>query len=226
MILRAGQRIVFMGDSITDCGRRDVAAPYGNGYVSLVRAFVTARHPDLDLHWVNRGVSGDTVRHLAARWERDAVGEHPDWLSVMIGINDIWRRYRGPEAEAVPIDEYERTLRALLTRAVEATGCRLILGDPYLIEPDRAEPQRADADRYAAVVAALAVEFGAVHVPTQAAVDRALAVSPPGKWADDRVHPNLPGHALLADAFLAALDAAPSAPRPRAAADDVTGSRG
>ncbi|MEV1331641.1 SGNH/GDSL hydrolase family protein [Micromonospora costi] len=226
MILRAGQRIVFMGDSITDCGRRDVAAPYGNGYVSLVRAFVTARHPDLDLHWVNRGVSGDTVRHLAARWERDAVGEQPDWLSVMIGINDIWRRYRGPEAEAVPIDEYERTLRALLTRAVEATGCRLILGDPYLIEPDRAEPQRADTDRYAAVVAALAADFGAVHVPTQAAVDRALAVSPPDRWADDRVHPNLPGHALLADAFLAALDAAPAAPRPRAAADDVTGSRG
>ncbi|MGK5739233.1 SGNH/GDSL hydrolase family protein [Micromonospora sp. URMC 103] len=218
MILRAGQRVVFIGDSITDCGRRDANAPYGNGYVSLVRAFVTARHPGLGLRWVNRGVSGDTVRHLAARWERDALGERPDWLSVMIGINDIWRRYRGPVAEAVPIDEYERTLRALLRRAVDATGCRLILGDPYLIEPDRAEPQRADTDRYAAVVAALATEFGAVHVPTQAAVDRALAASTPGDWADDRVHPNLAGHALLADAFLAALDAVPpAAPRPAAA---------
>ncbi|MEV4497488.1 hypothetical protein AB0J84_17530 [Micromonospora arborensis] len=62
MILRTGQRVVFIGDSITDCGRRDVAAPYGSGYVSLVRALVGARHPELELEWVNRGVSGDTVR--------------------------------------------------------------------------------------------------------------------------------------------------------------------
>ncbi|MEU8298557.1 SGNH/GDSL hydrolase family protein [Micromonospora sp. NPDC048909] len=214
MILRTGQRIVFIGDSITDCGRRVAATPYGDGYMSLVRAFVSARHPELDLHWVNRGVSGDTVRDLADRWERDAVGERPDWLSVMIGINDIWRRYRGRAADAVPIDEYERTLRALLGRAVEATGCRLVLADPYLIEPDRADPQRADTDRYAAVVAALAAEFGAVHVPTQAAFDGALAVSRPERWADDRVHPNQPGHALLADVFLAALGAGPAVPVP------------
>ncbi|MGQ5259912.1 SGNH/GDSL hydrolase family protein [Micromonospora sp. ZYX-F-536] len=205
MILRTGQRVVFIGDSITDCGRRAAAAPYGEGYVSLVRALVSARHPELELEWVNRGVSGDTVRHLAARWAEDALALRPDWLSVMIGINDIWRRYGDRPDEAVPIDEYERTLRDLLRRAVDATGCRLILGDPFLIETDRGDPQRADTDRYAAVVAALAAEFDAVHVPTQAAFDRVLTVSPAKRWADDRVHPHLPGHAVLADAFLTAL---------------------
>ncbi|SCE72705.1 Lysophospholipase L1 [Micromonospora coriariae] len=205
MILRTGQRVVFIGDSITDCGRRDTAAPYGAGYVTLVRALVGARHPELDVEWINRGVSGDTVRHLAARWDDDAVAERPDWLSVMIGINDIWRRYGDRPDEAVPLDEYERTLRDLLRRAVDATGCRLILADPFLIESDRSDPQRADTDRYCAVVAALAAEFDAVHVPTQAAFDRVLAVSPAKRWADDRVHPHLPGHAVLADAFLSAL---------------------
>ncbi|MBQ0904569.1 SGNH/GDSL hydrolase family protein [Micromonospora sp. U21] len=207
MILRTGQRVVLIGDSITDCGRRDTAAPYGAGYVSLVRALVGARHPELDVEWINRGVSGDTVRHLAARWDDDAIAERPDWLSVMIGINDIWRRYGDWPDEAVPIDEYERTLRDLLRRAVDATGCRLILGDPFLIETDRGDPQRADTDRYGAVVAALAAEFDAVHVPSQAAFDRVLAVSPAKRWADDRVHPHLPGHAVLADAFLTALGA-------------------
>ena len=68
----------------------------------------------------------------------------------MIGINDIWRAFvPGREAEAVPIDEYERTLRALLRRAVDATGCRLVLADPFLIEADVDEPQRAETDRYA-----------------------------------------------------------------------------
>ena len=142
------------------------------------------------------------MRDLAARWERDAVGERPDWLVVMIGINDVWRAFAGRPDEAVPLDEYEATLRTLLRRAVEATGCRLLLADPYLIEPNRADPHRAESDRYTTVVARLAAEFGAPHVATQQAFDEVLAVSPPTLWADDRVHPDLPGHAVIADAFL------------------------
>jgi lysophospholipase L1-like esterase len=210
VIFERGQRIVFIGDSITDSGRRDVDPPYGNGYVSLVRAMVTAAHPELDLMWTNRGVSGDTVRDLDRRWERDAIGARPDWLSVMIGINDVWRAFSGWADDAVPIDEYEATLRSLLRRAVDATGCRLIVATPYLIEPDRAEPQRATSDRYGAVARAVAAEFDAVCVDTQAAFDRVLAVTPAQAWADDRVHPNLAGHAVIAQAFLRALSASGS----------------
>jgi lysophospholipase L1-like esterase len=205
MIFEAGQHVLFIGDSITDCGRRDVAAPYGDGYVSLVQAFVTAAHPELGLAWTNRGIGGDTVRELDARWERDVVAERPDWLSVMIGINDVWRGFGSRPDDAVPIEEYEQTLRRLLRRAVDATGCRLIVADPYFIEPDTADPQRAMTDRFVGVAAALAAEFEAVHVATQAAFDRALAGSVPGDWADDRVHPNLAGHAVIARAFLAAI---------------------
>ncbi len=207
MTFEDGQRIVFIGDSITDCGRRDAHPPYGNGYVSLVRAFVTARHPATRLTWINRGVNAETVRDLSLRWDRDAIGARPDWLSVMIGINDVWRAFDGHPEAAVPLEEYEPTLRSLLSRAVEATGCRLILADPFLIEPDRDEPQRAASDRYGAVVATLATEFGAVHVPTQGAFDTVLAVTPAADWADDRVHPGLPGHAVIADAFLRAIGA-------------------
>ena len=207
MKFKDGQRIVFIGDSITDCGRRDVYAPYGDGYVSLVRAFVTARHPGARLTWINCGISAETVRDLAVRWESDAVGTRPDWLSVMIGINDVWRAFDGFPEAAVPLGEYEQTLRSLLRRAVEATGCGLILADPYLIEPDRDEPQRAASDRYGEVVAKLAAEFGALHVATQQAFDAVLAASSPGDWADDRIHPGLPGHAVIADAFLRAIEA-------------------
>ena len=104
------------------------------------------------------------------------------------------------------IDEYEATLRDLLRRAVDATGCQLIMATPYLIEPDRAEPKRAMSDRYGAVVRALADEVGAKFVDTQEAFDRVLAVTAPAAWADDRVHPNLPGHAVLAEAFLRTID--------------------
>jgi lysophospholipase L1-like esterase len=203
VIFQAGQRVLFIGDSITDCDRRDLAAPFGDGYMNLVRAFVIARHPQLRLHWFNRGISGDTVRDLAHRWERDVTALQPDWLAVMIGINDIWRGYQeGSSQDRVPIDEYEKTLRDLLRRAVDGTGCRLILADPYLIEPDPQEPQRAETDRHCGVVAALAEEFEAVHVKTQQAFTTVLAATSPEDWAEDRIHPNLPGHAVIAQAFL------------------------
>jgi len=206
MQFRPGQRIVFIGDSITDAERLREVPPFGNGYMSLVRAFVTARHPELGLTWFNHGISGNTVRDLDGRWESDVIDVKPDWLSVMIGINDIWRFFEDQPDEAVPIDEYEETLRRLLKRAVDGTGCRLILADPYIIEADQEEPQLVQTRRYCEVVARAAKEFGALHVQTQAAYDRALATTRATDWADDRIHPNLPGHAVIAQAFLDVLE--------------------
>jgi lysophospholipase L1-like esterase len=206
MLFSAGQRVVFIGDSITDCDRRGAAAPYGDGYVDLVRSFVTARQPQLGLTWVNRGVGGDTVRDLAARWDADAIDTAPDWLSVMIGINDIWHGFGSQPDRAVPIDEYATTLRTLLRRAVNRTGCGLIVAEPYLIEPDRTEPQRAETDRYCVVAREIAAESAAVTVRTQDAFDEVLRSTAPADWAGDRVHPNRPGHAVIAQAFLRALE--------------------
>ncbi|MFI7540040.1 SGNH/GDSL hydrolase family protein [Actinoplanes sp. NPDC049599] len=205
MIFSTGQRVVFIGDSITDCDRRGAAPPYGDGYVELVRSLVVARHPELGLSWVNRGVGGDTVRDLAARWEADAIGTAPDWLSVMIGINDVWHAFGSQPRKAVPLDEYATTLRTLLRRAVDRTGCRLIVAEPYIIEPDRAEPQRAASDRYGLVAREIGAEFRAVVVRTQDAFDEVLRSTTPADWADDRIHPNRPGHAVIAQAFLRAI---------------------
>ena len=202
MLFTALQRIVFVGDSITDCGRRDVAAPYGNGYVSMVRNLLNARYPELNLVVVNRGSSGNTVRDLAQRWEKDAIAERPDWLSIKIGINDVWRFFANRPQEGVPLPEYEATLRRLIERTRAVTGARLILMQPYLIEPDRTDPMRAEMDRYGAIVSALAREYESVLVRTQDAWDAALAHTSPTVWAEDRIHPTAPGHAVIALAFL------------------------
>jgi lysophospholipase L1-like esterase len=206
VFFKDGQHILLIGDSITDCGRRAENAPYGDGYVSLLRAFTTARHPETRLTWTNRGINGNTVRDLAARWESDVLAARPDWLSVMIGINDVWRAFDGHPENAVPLPEYIETLRTLLRRAVEETGCRLILADPYIIEPDRDEPQRAVSDTFVTAMAGLAEEFDAVHISTQRVFDTALTSTTSQDWANDRIHPNLAGHALIADAFLKALE--------------------
>ena len=205
MLFERGQKVVFIGDSITDCGRRDANAPYGNGYMSLVRSFVIGRYPELDVHFENRGIGGDTVRHLEARWDADVLAENPDWLIVKIGINDVWRSFDSAGLGAVDIEDYETTYRRLLQSAVDRTGCRLIIAEPYVIEGDRSDPMRAQMDRYGLVARKLASDFGAVNIQTQAAFDRVMEPTSPGDWADDRIHPNLAGHAVIAQAFLRAI---------------------
>jgi lysophospholipase L1-like esterase len=205
MLFEAHQKIVFIGDSITDCGRRDVAAPYGNGYVSMVRSLLLARYPERQLKIVNKGIGGNTTRDLAARWKKDVILEQPDWLSIMIGINDVWRTYDSNGDGAVGLEEYTKTLRNLLTMTRAVSYTRLILAEPYMIEPDQNRPMRKQMDTYAAAVRQLAADHDAILVRTQAAFDTALASTTPTDWADDHIHPNAPGHAIIGLAFLKAI---------------------
>ena len=205
MLFKRGQKIVLIGDSITDADCRGSAAPYGNGYVSMVRSFLIARYPELGLTFVNKGIGGNTTRNLADRWEQDVIAERPDWLSVKIGINDVWRAFGSNPHEAVPLPEYTATLRDLLDQVRTRTDARLILIEPYMIEPDRSRPMRKEMDRYGGAVRQLATEYEAVFVPAQHAFDVALAHTTPADWADDQIHPNAPGHAVIALAFLRAV---------------------
>ncbi len=205
MLFESRQTILFVGDSITDADRTGATPPYGTGYVALVRNLLLARYPALGLSIVNRGVSGDTTRDLAARWERDVIVLRPDWLVCMIGINDVWRAFGGIVSEAVPLPEYTTRLRTLLDRARQTTGARLILMTPYMIEPNPAQPMRRQMDIYGAAVGEIAAQYDAVFVDTQAAFDAVLQATPPGAWADDQIHPNGPGHAVIALAFLRAV---------------------
>ena len=206
LLFRPNQKVVFIGDSITDSGRREeVLAPYGTGYMIMVRNFLIARYPEWTLTFENRGVGGNTIRDLKTRWQTDVIAEKPDVLSVMIGINDVWRIIAKRNEEAVYLDEYEATYRALLIETREKTNARLILADPYVIETDRTDPFRSTMDRYIERVHALAEEFDAVSVHTQEAFDAALAAQPSSYWADDRVHPRPFGHAVIAQAFLRAV---------------------
>jgi lysophospholipase L1-like esterase len=200
IVFERGQRILFIGDSITDAGRM-LAPQWGTGYVHLARAFLLARYPELGLDVVNRGIGGNTVRDLRGRWEEDSIALTPDWLSVKIGINDVWRAVSGLREEAVPVEEYEETYDALLTRS-RAAGARLILMEPYVIETDRQDPFRRLLDTYIPAVHRLARRHDAILIRTQEAFDEALRAQPSSYWAEDRVHPAAPGHAVIARAWL------------------------
>ena len=210
MRIEANQRLVMIGDSITDTGR---SRPYGeghgqlgNGYVAMVDALIGGTYPERLIRVTNVGTSGHTVRDLKGRWQSDVVDLKPDWLSVMIGTNDVWRQFDSPKspASAVQPAEYEATYQELL-RTTRPMLKGLVLMTPFYIEPNRSEPMRARMDEYGAIVKKLASEHDAIFIDTQAAFDRATKALYPGLLAGDRVHPNPHGHAILATSFLKAI---------------------
>lgn len=153
------------------------------------------------------GVSGNTVRDLQTRWQSDVLELKPDWLSICIGINDVWRHFHSPNQPEwhVSLDEYTQTLDELL-RVTRPSLNGLILMTPYFIEPNRSEPMRTMMDQYGAAVRQLAEKYQALFVDTQAAFDAALTDLHPMALAWDRVHPTNAGHMILARAFLKAIE--------------------
>jgi lysophospholipase L1-like esterase len=212
MKLDKHSKLVMIGDSITDCGRAQpvgegMGGALGSGYVSLVDALLGAAYPELGIRVVNMGTGGNTVRDLQARWQTDVLDQKPDWLSVMIGINDVWRQFDSPLRPEIHIlpDEYERTLDALLSQTRPIVQ-NIILLTPFYIEPNRADAMRARMDEYGAIVRRLSEKHGTLFVDTQAAFDAVLTALYPATLAWDRVHPSLTGHMVLARAFLQAVE--------------------
>lgn len=211
MLIQPNSRVLFIGDSITDCGRaRPIAEgghdPLGRGFVNLVNALVGTVYPELSLRVTNMGTSGNTVRDLAGRWQTDVIDLAPDWLAVMIGINDVWRQFDLPyipERHVLP-DEYERTLRQLVTSTRSALE-GLVLMTPYYIESDRHDPMRRRMDEYGQIVKAIAKDNSAIFVDTQAAFDAVLEHVYPAALAWDRIHCTPTGHTIIAKAFLDAV---------------------
>ncbi|WP_282940218.1 SGNH/GDSL hydrolase family protein [Paenibacillus sp. RC67] len=211
MLFQKQDRLVMIGDSITDCGRKKPEGEgrndsLGNGYVALVDSFLQSVYPQLGIRVTNMGISGNTVRNLKDRWETDVVNLKPDWVSIMIGINDVWRQYDLPQLveKHVYIDEYEQTLRELVERTKPSLKS-LILMTPYYIEPNRNDGMRAAMDQYGAVVKKIADQYGAIFIDTQEAFEPVLKHIYPATLAWDRVHPNMTGHMTLARAFLNAV---------------------
>jgi lysophospholipase L1-like esterase len=156
----------------------------------------------------NVGAGGNTARDLALRWDDDVIAHRPQWLSVMIGINDVWRQFDAPLApeRAVSLETYQTTLDELLSRTRPLLD-GLVLMTPFVVENNPADPFRARMSEYGEAVRALAATHDALFVDTQAAFDTVLAHSHGTAIAWDRIHPGPVGHMVLARAFLQTIGA-------------------
>jgi len=200
--------VLFQGDSITDAQRhREIAQPnhshaLGNGYANHVASALLHRYPTSNLHFYNRGISGNRVVDLYARWRIDAINLRPTVISILIGVNDTWHNFGSNNG--VEVERYGQLYRMLLdyTRQ-QLPATRLILCEPFVLLCGVVQPawQEEMAARQQ-IVKSLAAEFDAHFVPFQSNFNQVAETPAALYWLADGVHPTPAGHHLMAEKWM------------------------
>lgn len=201
-IIPAGARVLFQGDSITDCGRnREDLNSLGQGYASMVAGQLSLRHPDHGITFINRGISGDRIYDMETRWLKDCIDLAPDFVSILIGINDTWRRYDSNTDS--PIAEFESCYRRLLDNIINEAGARVLILEPFVLPvPDDRIAWREDVDPRIEAVRRVAHDYDTLYIPLDKIFNDMRIAHPTTSWADDGVHPTSAGHALITDEWI------------------------
>jgi lysophospholipase L1-like esterase len=204
--LNPKSKFVFIGDSITDCGRGGEPEGIGSGYVRFVRDYLRAKDPGHAPEVINRGVSGNKVTNLRDRWSKDVIDLSPNVLSIMIGINDVWHGLN-PGGSGVDIDTYRRTFAQLISQTKEKhPACEIVLCEPTVISPPAHEKGNESLRPYVAAVREMAVELKLLLVPLHQVFLDAAKARPDIDWHTDGVHPTSSGHMLIARQWLEATE--------------------
>ena len=212
MIFQNNDRIVFAGDSVTDMGSvnpigEGLFENVGRGYVRLVESFLSAYYPEILIRVTNAGINGNTSRDLLARFDRDVVSLNPDWVSVCIGINDVWRQFDCPaipDGQVMPA-EYRDNLEKIILKVKDNVKGIFILS-PYYIESNHDDFMRKRMDEYVEISKELAEKHGCRFVDFQKVFENYCKIRHSAYIAWDRVHPNQVGSMLMAKAFLEQCD--------------------
>ncbi len=207
--------ILFQGDSITDVGRnRERNDMLGWGYPRLIEAQLGFDCPG-EYNFQNRGIGGNRILDLYARIVQDILNIAPDYLSILIGVNDIWHGL--DNANGTGLNRFEKVYDMLLTELQEELPeTKIMIMEPFVLrgsatdnredQPDRWETFRGGVYQVAAIVKNLAEKHKVKFIPLQEAFNEAEKLAPVAYWCFDGVHPSAKGHELIKRQWLKAFE--------------------
>jgi lysophospholipase L1-like esterase len=204
-IIEDGSKLVMIGDSITDCGRRgEQHKPYGCGYVSMFRDLVIINEPEKSIEIINKGIGGNTVEDLRSRWDDDLLSHQPDWVTIKIGINDL-HRYLSNGDELQSSENFEKIYDEIIAATKsEFPECKLVLISPFYMSRRNSVK---DAYRtkvwellptYISIVEKLSQKHETLFLNTHDLFQEQLKYNHPDLYCGEPVHPNQTGHMLIA----------------------------
>ena len=197
--------VLFVGDSITYAGRnREDGSNLGQGYPSFVAGRLGLDTPG-KYRFLNRGVSGDRIVDLYVRMKRDILNLMPDFISILVGINDVWHEM--DFQTGVSAARFERVYRMLLADIrEELPQSKILLMEPFVLNGTATVSHinyfRSEVAARAEAVRKLAKEFSVPFLPLQQDMDMLAKRAPAEYWLVDGVHPTVNGHRYIADKWI------------------------
>ncbi len=208
-------KILFQGDSLTDCGRdrtgNNPVQAYGYGYVNLIASKLMCDYPDTVIY--NKAYNGSRIADTYSRWIEDALNIDCNILSLLNGVNDIGfaiRLNQGADA-----NKFRKIYKMMLDEALERNpDLKLVLGEPFLFKITNNTPELgrdivADWDIWngqlterRGIVKEIAKEYNAVFVPYYERFQEALKIAPSEHWSIDCIHATNAGHEIMARTWL------------------------
>ena len=196
-------RIVFIGDSITDCERdRNDVNSLGNGYVKVLSDKLRPLYPDTDLELINKGVSGNELCDVLDRLQEDVIDLKPDVAVIMIGINNTLHKFsEGKEPE---FDKFEEDLISLFTR-LKNEGIVVIFLEPFLLPAPDKRRMRKLFEEELKIIDRVAEEYADEFVPYDEMFQGLAESIPYTEYSEDGVHPTHRCSRLIANTAIKAI---------------------
>ena len=204
--------ILFQGDSITDCGRnREDITSTGVGYAHMVKGQLGCEHPG-EYEFINRGISGNRIVDVYARIKMDIINLKPDYMSLLIGVNDVWHELGGRH-NGVAAEKFEKIYDMLIAEILEALpNIKILILEPFVLEgaattateaePDRWDNFRTEVPLRAAAAKRIAEKYGLSFVALQDKFDEACKWEHASYWLYDGVHPTPMGHWIIMNEWI------------------------
>ena len=206
--------ILFQGDSITDCGRnREDNTSTGVGYAHMVKGQLGYEHPG-KYEFINKGISGNRIVDVYARVKSDIINLKPDYMSLLIGVNDVWHEL-GEQHNGVATEKFEKIYEMLITEILEALpDIKIMILEPFVLEASATTATEAEPERWnyfrtevplrAAAAKRIAEKYGLTFVTLQDKFDDACKWAQASYWLRDGVHPTPMGHWIIKNEWMKA----------------------
>ena len=203
------KRILFQGDSITDwCRAKDRDDVLGSNYVSMISGELGLKYPN-KYEFINRGISGNRSIDILGRTQKDIVALKPDYMSILVGVNDVWHGLEWNNG--ISPERYEIYYNMIIEETKESLpDIKIMILEPFILKGSVA---MKDPDAYisgvkklAKIAKKVADKNGAIFVFLQEKFDEMLKYAPVEYWSYDGVHPNAAGHCIIKNAWIEAFE--------------------
>ncbi len=203
MKLKQNDKIVFFGDSVTDtCHQVKSEYPLGSGYVLMVNNHINTNFCDLNIQIYNKGINGNRTKDLVARLQEDVLDLHPNFVFILIGVNDAWRGW--DQNDPTSVEQFIKNYKTILDGIKNTNpNTQIVMMTPFLITSiEWVLAFKEDLDEKTKAIIELAKEYQLPLIPLHELMPQYEHQLPLNMVSNDGIHPSIVGHALIADQVL------------------------